>query len=96
MKMTIVLFAVIVSFIGLSASIPAQADQKRGFENYQAIMAGKKQFGELSVEEQQEVMMIYRVLKRSDAPSDASDDCKDAWRDAESAASELSSYAKDL
>lgn len=64
-----VLIAIAMILVGLLASTSTQADQKRGFENYQAVMAGKKQFSDLTVEEQQEVMIIYRILNRSKAPT---------------------------
>lgn len=90
----IVVFLIIV--VGLSWSYSGFAqDLQRGLRNYQEIVSGKKKFEQLSPQEKNEVLIIFKRFKtRSD--NGKSSDCRDAEERAESAASDLSDYARRL
>lgn len=90
----IVVFLIIVVGLSWSDSGFAQ-DLQRGLRNYQEIVSGKKKLEQLSPQEKNEVLIIFkRVKARSD--SGKSSDCRDAEERAESAASDLSDYARRL
>jgi hypothetical protein len=71
-------------------------DLQRGIRNYRDILAGRKTLEQLSTQERQEVLMIFRRLQSQGAESGRSSDCRDARSRAESAASELAGYARRL
>lgn len=48
----------------LSFPIGANADMRRGIENYQAIMAGEKRIEKLSQEEAQEVLWVLQAIEK--------------------------------
>lgn len=85
-----ILMSTMVSITDLKAE-----DLSRGYLNYQAIVTGKKSFEQLTPQEQQEVIKVYRLLK-SKSTDGKSSECKDALSRAESAASELADYARKL
>lgn len=92
------LFVVIVLLMTAFVSLtPAGAqDLQRGLKNYQLIISGQKRLDQFTPEEQQEVLRVVQMLRKSEPPSDSSDECKNAWSEAGSAASDLSSYARRL
>ena len=71
-------------------------DQQRGIRNYRDILAGRKTLEQLSKQEREEVLIIFRRLRSQAAESGRSSDCRDARSRAESAASELAVYARRL
>src|ERR1041385_872079 len=68
-------------------------DYERGARNYQAILAGKKKFEQLSAEERQEVMIIMKAMRSSNRYRGKSSACRDAVQRAESAADDLEAYS---
>lgn len=74
---------------------PQSASYQRALRNYQAVASGQKKLADLSVQEQQEVLEIYRVI-RSRGNTDESDDCRESKERAQQAASELADYARRL
>ena len=79
----------------------AQAPQEqainlqRGLRNYQEVVSGKKKLEQLSPQERQEVLLVYRRIK-AQSDEGKSPDCRDARSRAESAASELSDRSRKL
>ena len=71
-------------------------DLQRGFKNYQDIIAGRKKLEQLSPQEQQEVLMVFKRVKGAQSRNDKSPTCQDAQDRAESAASELADRARKL
>ena len=71
-------------------------DLQRGLRNYQEIMAGRKKLDQLSPQEQQEVLIIFRRVRAAQNRSGKSSACRDAQERAESAASELADRARKL
>jgi hypothetical protein len=71
-------------------------DLQRGLRNYRDILAGRKTLEQLSTQEREEVLIIFRRLRSREAESGRSSDCRDARSRAESAASELAGYARRL
>jgi hypothetical protein len=71
-------------------------DLQRGIRNYRDIVAGRKTLEQLSKQEREEVLIIFRRLRSQRAGSGQSSDCRDARSRAESAASELADYARRL
>lgn len=74
---------------------PAAANMSRGVNNYHAVLAGTKQLKDLTPEEMQEVLAVYRAL-RPHPPTGSSEECRTAWDDAVSKADELQDRAKRL
>ena len=71
-------------------------DLQRGLRNYQEIMAGRKKLDQLTPQEQQEVLIIFRQVKAAQNKTGKSSECRDAQERAESAASELSDRSRKL
>ena len=71
-------------------------DLQRGLRNYQEVIAGRKKLDQLSPQEQQEVLIVFRRLKAEQNRTGKSSACRDAQERAESAASELADRAKKL
>jgi hypothetical protein len=71
-------------------------DLQRGIRNYRDIVAGRKTLEQLSTQEREEVLIIFRRLRSQRAESGRSSDCRDARSRAESAASDLAGYARRL
>jgi hypothetical protein len=71
-------------------------DLQRGLRNYQEIMAGRKKLDQLSPQEQQEVLIIFRRVRAAQNRSGKSSACREAQERAESAASELADRARKL
>ena len=71
-------------------------DMQRGLRNYQEVMAGRKKLDQLSAQEQQEVLIVFRRVKGTQNKTGKSSQCRDAQERAESAASELADRAKRL
>ena len=71
-------------------------DLQRGLRNYQEIMAGWKKLDQLSPQEQQEVLIIFRRVKAAQNKTGKSSACRDAQERAESSASELADRARKL
>ena len=71
-------------------------DLQRGFRNYQEIIAGRKKLDQLSPQEQQEVLIVFRRVKAAQNKTGKSSACRDAQERAESAASELADRARRL
>ena len=71
-------------------------DLQRGLRNYQEIMAGRKKLDQLSPQEQQEVLIIFRRVRAAQNRAGRSSACRDAQERAESAASELADRARKL
>jgi len=89
-----VVFLIIVVGLSWSDSGFAQ-DLQRGLRTYQEIVSGKKKFEQLSPQEKNEVLLIFKKLKTRSGNGKSSD-CRDAEDRAESAASDLSDYARRL
>ena len=70
-------------------------DLQRGIQNYRDIIAGRKKLEQLSPDERQEVLIIYRRL-RSQQSRSGSSNCRDARSRAENAASDLAQYTRRL
>ncbi len=85
----------------LPAMLFAQAPQVqglnlgRGFENYQAVVSGKKRLEQLSPQERQEVLIVYRRIK-AQGDEGKSSECREARSRAEFAASELADTSRKL
>jgi hypothetical protein len=76
---------------------PALAqDLQRGLRNYQEVVSGKKKLEQLTPQEKQEVLIIHRRIQAQRYGSSRSPECRDALSRAESAASDLSDYARRL
>lgn len=86
-------FCLSINFVATPAS--AQ-DLQRGYRNYQEIMSGKKKLEQLTPQEKQEVLIIHRRMQAQRYGSSKSSECRDALSRAESAASDLSDYARRL
>ncbi len=84
-----------LAFALLVPTFAVSQDLQRGFRNYQDILNGRKKLEQLSPQEKQEVFIIHGRLRASRA-SGKSPDCRDALEGAESAASDLASYARRL
>lgn len=79
------------------ASIQVRSqDLQRGLKNYQDVMAGRKKLDQLTQQEQQEVLIIFRRMKAAQSRNGKSAACRDALDRAESAASELADRARRL
>lgn len=88
--------ALSVALSGVNARAQApQLDLQRGLENYKAVMAGSKQYGQLSAPEKNEIAAIARVMRRNNPPKNTSE-CRSAWSEARDAADEVSSAASAL
>jgi hypothetical protein len=71
-------------------------DLQRGLRNYQEVIAGKKKLDQLTLQEQQEVMIIFRRVRAAQSKTGKSSSCRDAQERAESAASDLADRARKL
>ena len=90
-----ILAAALLACVVGNSAVCAQ-DVQRGLRNYQEIMSGKKTLQELSPQEREEVLMIFKRLRTLRQGSNRSPECTDALDRAESAASELADYARRL
>ena len=79
----------------VASGMAVQADVQRGVANYRAVISGAKQLKDLSPQEIQEVLVVYRAL-RPQPPAGSSQECRTAWDDAISKADELQDQAKKL
>ena len=83
----------LIFFIVLST--PAQAfNFDRALKNYNAIISGRAQIGELSPKEQTEVYTLAQMIERQSC--DGPPDCCDAMDEADSAASDLEDAASEM
>ena len=90
-------FRIVLPLLLLSLAKQAVAqDLQRGFRNYQEIMAGRKKLDQLSPQEQQEVLIVFRTVKAAQNKTGKSSACRDAQGRAESAASELADRSRRL
>lgn len=89
--------SIILIFI-LAPNIALTLDYKRGMENYNAILAGGKNFDSLSQDEKKEVISIVNIMKRSSSSYSESDseECREAKDNASSYADDLANYTKKL
>ena len=87
---------IIIAFLMMAGAAAFAQDFQRGLRNYQDIMAGKKKLEQLTTQEQQEVLLIYRRIKSSQNKTGKSDECRESTERAESAASELADRARRL
>ena len=71
-------------------------DLQRGLRNYQDVVAGRKKLDQLSPQEQQEVLIVFRRVRAAHNRGNKSAACRDAADRAESAASELADRARRL
>jgi hypothetical protein len=72
-----------------------QLDQQRGLRNYQDVMGGRKKLEQLSPQERQEVLVIFRRIK-SKSDDGKTSECKDARDRAATAAVELADRSRKL
>ncbi len=87
----------LLPFLLLIRAFPVTAqDLQRGLRNYQEIMAGRKKLDQLTPQEQQEVLIIFRRVKAAQDKTGKSSACREAQERAESAASELADRARKL
>ncbi len=70
-------------------------DLQRGLRNYLEVLSGGKKVEQLSLEEQKEVLIIFKRVKAR-SYSEKSSECRDAMERAESAAADLADYARRL
>ena len=85
----------LLPLILLCQTVPATAqDLQRGLRNYQEIITGRKKLDQLTPQEQQEVLIIFRRVKAAQNKTGKSSECRDAQEQAESAASELADRSK--
>jgi hypothetical protein len=68
---------------------------QRGLQNYQEVILGKKKLEQLSSQEKQEVLLVYRRMKAKSEDGKSSE-CRDARSRAESSASELADRSHKL
>lgn len=71
-------------------------DLQRGLRNYQEVVAGRKKLDQLTPQEQQEVLAVYRRLRAAQSQGGNSASCGDARERAKSAASELADRSRKL
>lgn len=83
-------------FTALAGSAVLAKDLQRGIRNYQDVMSGKKKLEQLSPQEREEVLIVFRRLQAQRQGSNRSPQCRDALARAESAASDLADYARRL
>ena len=91
----ILLIALLVIGVSIEQQANAQ-DWQRGFRNYKEILEGKRKLEQLSPQERQEVLSVYRQIQSSQTRSGVSPECRDAKIRAESAGSDLADYARRL
>ena len=77
----------------LAVPIVQAQDMQRALRNYQAVMSGAMKLDQLSPTEQEEVLFLYRRMKATEGKTP---ECRDAKSRAQSAASDLSDYARRL
>lgn len=87
--------ALLAVFLLLQSGAALGQDWQRGVRNYKEIIHGKKKLQQLSPQEQQEVFAVMRQVELQEK-SGKSSECRDAIDRAQSAASELSDYARRL
>lgn len=99
LRIAILIFSFLALFsLSINCVQPIFAqDLQRGYRNYKALLNKQKKLQDLSPEEQKEVVIIIRALKRSGG-YDQNDnaECREAREQANSAASELEDYARRL
>jgi hypothetical protein len=83
-------------FLLLAAMEVCAQDLQRGLRNYRELMAGRVRLEQLSPQEQQEVLLVYRRVSAASSDSGESSDCRDARVRAEAAATELAGRARKL
>jgi uncharacterized protein YgiB involved in biofilm formation len=88
-------FILLVALLGIASRAPGQ-DLQRGLRNYQEIMAGRKKLDQLTPQEQQEVLAVFRRVRAAQNKNGKSAECQEAQERAESAASELADRARKL
>ena len=87
---------VIVIYISISSIGNSQNfDYKKAYQLYLQVLNGEKKFENLTTEEQEQVLIIRRIIANSSDDS-GSEECRDAKEHARSAADELAHYAKRL
>lgn len=85
-----------ISTIAFAQTAQDQAfNIQRAVRNYQEVMSGKKKLEQLSLQERQEVLVVYRRMK-AQSEEGKSSECRDARSRAESAASELADRSRKL
>lgn len=75
------------------ASAAGAQDFQRGLRNYQEIMAGRKKLEQLSHQERQEVIQVFRAIRARQASEGKSPQCRNAISEARDAASDLADQA---
>ncbi len=82
---------------GITAALPnsASAQQPDPFELYRDFMLGRRSWDSLSEEERRQVLMIHRLLRRTESEGQTAE-CRDARQRARSAASDVVSYSRRL
>lgn len=95
MKPTHAILIAVAFVLGLVSAAAIAQDIQRGLRNYQEIMLGKKKLEQLSPQEKQEVLIVFRRIKNQSS-NGKSAECRDSLSRAESAASELADYSRKL
>ena len=72
-----------------------KCDIQKDIQNYYKVIGGKIDLKSLSMKETECMMIIVKILSKSDAPK-ANDECKDARDQANNGADEVVSNAEDL
>ncbi|MGB8600550.1 MAG: hypothetical protein WCD07_07535 [Burkholderiales bacterium] len=85
----------VVIFLGQVVPLALAQDVQRGLRNYEDVMAGKKRLEQLTPQERQEVLTVYRRVKNQ-SNSGKSDECRNSLSQAESTASDLADYSRKL
>ena len=94
MRLRSIVTALAICLLYATNPVAAQ-DWNRALRNYQEVIQGKKRLDQLSPAEQREVMTILRAVQSRGSSNDSSS-CREAKERAESAANELSDYARKL
>ena len=91
------LVSLLVALIIVSTSVYAQEDcyDTKYFNLYQKLMFGDLDYNKQDPKTQSCLATIHALMARSQAPKSTSE-CEDAWSNANSAASDVESYAKRL
>lgn len=94
-------FAILLSGSLMSYEMHAQTSQEsqldlqRGIRNYQDVMGGRKKLEQLTQQEQQEVLTIYRRAKSKSGEGKTAE-CRDARSRAATSATELADRSRRL
>jgi uncharacterized protein YgiB involved in biofilm formation len=86
----------VVASLAIFYSVSAMADPARGVANYKKLMSGQIKLEQLSLEERNEVLDVFRAIKRTQGAPNSSNECRNAWSQAQSAAQELEYQSRRL